>query len=90
MDWKIFTATFGTIFLAELGDKTQLANLSLTAKSRSPLTIAIASILAFSIVTIVTITFGALLTKYVRQEYIRFASGILFILIGVLMVLNKI
>lgn len=46
MDWKIFLAAFGTIFLAELGDKTQLANLSLAAKSQSWLSVFIASVVA--------------------------------------------
>ena len=34
MDWKIFLATFGVIFLAELADRTQLVGIGMSAKSR--------------------------------------------------------
>jgi putative Ca2+/H+ antiporter (TMEM165/GDT1 family) len=36
MDWKIFLTTFGTIFLAELGDKTQLAAIMMTSETKLP------------------------------------------------------
>ena len=37
MDWKVFWVTFGTLFLAEMGDKTQLAALTMAAETRLPL-----------------------------------------------------
>jgi putative Ca2+/H+ antiporter (TMEM165/GDT1 family) len=43
MDWKVFWVTFGTIFLAEMGDKTQLAALSMAAETRLPLTVFLAA-----------------------------------------------
>lgn len=90
MDWKIFLTAFGTIFLAELGDKTQLANLSLAAESGSRASVFLASILAFSTVTLITVLFGGVLSKFVRPEYIRYTAASLFVIIGVLMFLGKI
>ncbi len=39
MEWKLIASTFGVIFLAELGDKTQLAAMSLSASSQKPLSV---------------------------------------------------
>ncbi len=36
MDWRILATTFGLIFLAELGDKTQLAAMAMAAESKAP------------------------------------------------------
>jgi len=90
MDWKIFFAAFGTIFLAELGDKTQIANLSLAAKSGSILTVFIASILAFTLVTLITVSLGGFLYKFVRPQYIKYGAASVFIVIGLLMLWGKI
>ncbi|MCG2712946.1 MAG: TMEM165/GDT1 family protein [Candidatus Omnitrophica bacterium] len=90
MDWKIFFATFGTIFLAELGDKTQLANLSLTAKSKSWVCVFSASVCAFALVTLITVFLGNVLGKYLRPDAVRYAGASLFIIVGILMFLGKV
>lgn len=89
MDWKIFTATFGTIFLAELGDKTQLANLCLAAKSKSWLPVFIASVAAFSAVTLITVIFGNVLSKYISHELVKYGAASLFVIVGLLMFFGK-
>ncbi|MCF7908620.1 MAG: TMEM165/GDT1 family protein [Candidatus Omnitrophica bacterium] len=90
MDWKVFLATFGAIFLAELGDKTQVANLCLSAKSKSWLTVFVASVAAFAVVTLITVSLGNILCKYIHPEHIKYGSGALFIVIGILMLVGKI
>ncbi|MBU4306184.1 MAG: TMEM165/GDT1 family protein [Candidatus Omnitrophica bacterium] len=90
MDWKIFFATFATIFLAELGDKTQLANLCLAAKSKSWIPVFCASVAAFAVVTLITVFLGGLLSKFIRPDYIRYGAGALFIIVGVLMLIGKV
>jgi putative Ca2+/H+ antiporter (TMEM165/GDT1 family) len=76
--------------LAELGDKTQLANLSLAAKSNAWLSVFIGSLAAFAAVTLITVFFGAILTKFIKPEYIRYAAASLFVVIGLLMLFGKI
>jgi putative Ca2+/H+ antiporter (TMEM165/GDT1 family) len=53
IDWKVFGTTFGAIFLAELGDKTHVANPCLAAQSKSLISVFCASIAAFSGVTLI-------------------------------------
>ena len=84
MDWKIFFTSFWMIFLTEMGDKTQLTNLTLTAKSKMPVVVFSASILGYAMATLLAILVGGVLFKYVPQHYIRIASGCLFIVIGLL------
>lgn len=90
MDFKIFFAAFSAIFLAELGDKTQLANLTLSAKSKSWVSVFLGSVIAFSVVTAITVIFGSLISKFIRPEYIKYSAAALFIAIGILMFLGKI
>jgi putative Ca2+/H+ antiporter (TMEM165/GDT1 family) len=84
MDWKIFFTSFGMIFLTEMGDKTQLTNLSLVSKSKMPYLVFCASILGYALATFVAIVFGEVIYKLVPQHYIQIASGCLFVIIGVL------
>jgi putative Ca2+/H+ antiporter (TMEM165/GDT1 family) len=90
MDWKIFLATFWAIFLAELGDKTQMANLCFAAKAKSWLSVFLASVAAFSVVTLITVFLGGILSKFIRPEYIKFSAASLFLILGALMLAGKI
>ena len=90
MDWKIFFATFGAIFLAELDDKTQLVGIGMSAKSGKPLIVWLGSISAYIIVTAISVLIGAVLSKYIKPELIRYIGASLFVAIGILMFWGKI
>lgn len=84
MNWKIFLATFGMIFLAELGDKTQLAAISMVGETKAPFTVFAGAMAAFFVITLIGVLVGGLLTKIIPQIYIRTGAGLLFVVIGVL------
>lgn len=90
MDLKLILTAFGTLFLAELGDKTQLAALSLTAKSGKPLPVFIGAATALVIITLLGVLFGEIATKFVPASYLHKGAAGLFIVIGILMLAGKI
>ena len=90
MDWKIFLATFGAVFFAELADKTQLVGIGMAAKTGKPVSVWLGSVLAYVIVTVISVFLGAILAKFIRPELIRYIGASLFIIIGFLMLLKVI
>ena len=90
MDWKIFFATFGAIFLAELADKTQFVGIGISAKSGKPLSVWLGSISAYIIVTAISVIIGATMGKYIKPDVIRYCGASLFVIIGLLMFWGKI
>ena len=90
MDWKVVVAAFGLVFLAELGDKTQVAALSLSAKSQAPMLVFLGSVAAYALVTLVTVLLGAVLAPFIRPDYIRYGAAVMFIVIGALILFGKI
>ncbi len=82
MDWRTILSTFGLIFLAELGDNTQLACIGLACKARSQLAVFLGAVGALAAVTLVGVVFGEALVNLVPAAYIRKASGALFVVIG--------
>ncbi len=89
MDWKIFLATFGTVFLAEMGDKTQLVAMTMTAESRSPLAVVAGACLALILATVLGVAFGALMSQWVPASVLKKVAAAAFIVIGVVMLLGK-
>ena len=57
MNWKIFGTAFVTLFLAELGDKTQLAVITMTASTESKISIFLGASAALVVVTILGVLF---------------------------------
>jgi len=90
MDWKIFFATFSAIFFAELADKTQLVGMGISAKTGKIFTVWAGSAAAYMVVTAVSVLAGAALGRYIKPEFIRYTGAVLFIIIGVLMLLDRI
>jgi putative Ca2+/H+ antiporter (TMEM165/GDT1 family) len=84
VDWKIFATVFGTVFLAELGDKTQLATVLFASRgTASLLTIFVAASAALILATALGVGAGAAVAHYLNPRYLSYAAGIGFIAIGI-------
>ena len=88
MEWKTFFTAFGVLFLAELGDKTQLAVITMTADSKSPLAVFLGASLALVVVSLLGVIFGAVLGQYIPTEWLQRIVAVAFIVIGALMLLK--
>lgn len=89
MDWKIFTATFMTIFIAEIGDKTQFAALAAASQTKSTLTVLIATISALVLAATFGVVGGSLLGRFIDPIKMKYISGVAFILMGLWILLKK-
>jgi len=86
MDFKLFFSTFLLIFLAELGDKTQLAAMARTATAESSKwTVFGAAATALVLSTLVAVLIGSALTRIIPEHTIRMGAAVLFILFGILL-----
>lgn len=88
MDWRVFLSAFGLIFLAELGDKTQLAAIAMTARSQSPLAVFVGAMAALGLVTLIGVAVGGSIIRLIPEGYIRIGSGALFVLVGISILLG--
>ena len=79
---SIFFTTFTTIFIAELGDKTQIATLMLSAESGKPIIVFIGSSLALICSSIVGVLIGKWLSKKISPSNFSLFTGSLMILIS--------
>jgi putative Ca2+/H+ antiporter (TMEM165/GDT1 family) len=89
MDWRVVLTTFGIIFLAEMGDKTQLAAMTMAAQTKRPWAVFIGSSIALVCVSALGVAVGALLSQYLPLEWIKRAAAVAFIIIGVLILIGK-
>ncbi len=85
MDWRVVLTTFTTLFLAELGDKTQLAAMSLSASTKKPLSVFVGGTAALAVVTGIGVLFGETLLRVVPAIVVRRGAAVLFVGMGVWM-----
>ncbi len=87
MDVKLMLTTFGMIFLAELGDKTQLATFAFAAESKTKLAVFIGSASALILTSLLAVLFGSAISRLIPPNYIKMGAGGLFVVLGVWMLL---
>ena len=87
--FKLFLLTFASIFVAELGDKTQLATISFTAdNAKYKWVVFFAAASALCLTTFLGVFFGHIITKFVSPKTIKITAALLFIIIGVFMLVS--
>ncbi len=87
---KAVWLAFGAIFIAELGDKTQLAILAMTGRGYSPWAVFMGSMLAFAVLTGIAVLIGDWVQARIPAETITKIAGASFVTIGVLMWFGKV
>ena len=84
MDIKTALMVFSVVFVAELGDKTQLATLLFSAdKSANKLTVFFSASLALVVAVGIAVVAGSLISEYVSEKALRLVAGLGFIAIGI-------
>jgi len=83
MDWKVFITIFGAVFVAELGDKTQLATMLFAADEQvGKMTVFLAASAALVVASAIGVLAGSLLSEFINEKYLHYVAGIGFITIG--------
>jgi putative Ca2+/H+ antiporter (TMEM165/GDT1 family) len=84
MDWKLLFTVFATIFVAEIGDKTQLATvLYASGADASMLSVFLGASLALILTSALGVLIGSALSHYVHPKYLAWVVGVGFIAVGI-------
>jgi putative Ca2+/H+ antiporter (TMEM165/GDT1 family) len=85
MDYKLLFMVFGSVFLAELGDKTQLATMLFAAdKEVNKFTVFLGASLALVVASAIGVMAGGILSQYVSEKALNYIAGAGFVCIGIL------
>ena len=88
MDFRMMITTFGMIFLAELGDKTQLATFCLSADCDSKTAVFLGSAGALILSSLLAVLCGTVVSRYLPPDYIKLGAGIFFVAVGIWMLFS--
>lgn len=85
---KEILSIIGLYFIMELGDKTMLTSLALAAKY-NPWIVFVGALIGLGLVTGLSVTVGQMISQHLPEDTIRKVSGLIFILMGVLILWGK-
>ena len=84
MEYKVLLTVFTAVFLAELGDKTQLATMLFAAdKEVSKLTVFLGDSLALIVASGIGVLAGGFISQYISEKHLHYIAGIGFVAIGI-------
>jgi putative Ca2+/H+ antiporter (TMEM165/GDT1 family) len=88
MEWKLVGSTFLVIFLAELGDKTQLATFGLASGATSRMAVFIGAAVAL-VATAIAVLVGEAVSRVIPEIWLKRGAGALFIVLGILFMIDR-
>jgi putative Ca2+/H+ antiporter (TMEM165/GDT1 family) len=90
IDWKVFAATFGTVFLAELGDKTQIATFGAAAARQSaPWSVFLGSAAALVACSAIAVAAGTALGRVIPVVWLERVGATLLVGLGLWMLVRS-
>ena len=90
MDLRLFATVFTTIFIAELGDKTQLATLLYASQAEHPkLTVFAASAAALVLTSAIGVLAGSVVSQYMSPRILTWVAGFGFIAVGIWVLISN-
>jgi Ca2+/H+ antiporter, TMEM165/GDT1 family len=89
MDLRVLFTTLGIVFLAEMGDKTQLAAMTMAAQTKKPWAVFIGASVALAAVSALGVIVGSVIGDYLPLIWVKRTAAIAFIAIGALMLMGK-
>ena len=90
MDFPLIFSTFFTVFLAELGDKTQLATVAMSGSSKKPLAVFVGSSTALVFACLIAVLAGGSLSSFIKSEYLQLLASVGFLIIGLRLIIPNI
>jgi putative Ca2+/H+ antiporter (TMEM165/GDT1 family) len=79
---EVFGSAFVMIFLAELGDKTQISTFAFASESTSPLSVFLGAALALVCASFIGVILGGVLGRFVPERIMKFAAALVFLGFG--------
>lgn len=89
LDLRLIASVFSLVFVAELGDKTQLATMALVAGGKPRLAVFVGACLALIATTALGVIFGEAVTRVVSPVWLKRLAGVAFIVLGTLLLAGK-
>lgn len=89
MNWKLLAETFALIFLAELGDKTQLATLTMAASGKSRFLVFLGAAGALVTTSAIAVLLGEGIARVVPELWIKRLAGVAFVVLGTRFLLER-
>lgn len=86
--FESFFITLLLVFLAELGDKTQLATMLLATQKKSPVGVFLGASCALILTSLLGVTLGSILTKFFPAHLLKLIAGCSFVVIGIFLLLS--
>ncbi|PIE74742.1 MAG: hypothetical protein CSA18_03505 [Deltaproteobacteria bacterium] len=84
MNYKVLFTVFISVFIAELGDKTQLATMLFATNQKvNGLTVFIGASLALIVASGIGVIAGGLVSQYISEKHLHYIAGIGFVGIGI-------
>ena len=83
INWQVLGSAFLMIFLAELGDKTQLSTFAFASQSKSPLSVFLGASLALVLSSLIGVALGGLIGRFVPERVMKVLAAVVFLGFGI-------